>query len=208
MEWYIHISAENGADLILIEKGVWILGSFLQCPTFRTEAELCLGQKSTCPFTPNNLLRIGSTWDQPGTGLDAESANHTQRLSPPCCGMWSKSQQSAGVFYSLRLWSSFIVCHMRSCFVFCGKQCVCMLPSWLLHCSTEPFGFILSLKCFCGSFFTSCLCQQEYTFKMHSVSRSLLLFFVEVISFIAIKFIFDKKLKIFELQGWNRYLIF
>lgn len=87
MEWYIHISAENGADLILIEKGVWILGSFLQCPTFRTEAELCLGQKSTCPFTPNNLLRIGSTWDQPGTGLDAESANHTQRLSPPCCGM-------------------------------------------------------------------------------------------------------------------------
>lgn len=87
MEWYIHISAENGADLILIEKGVWILGSFLQCPTFRTEAELCLGQKSICPFTPNNLLRIGSTWDQPGTGLDAESANHTQRLSPPCCGM-------------------------------------------------------------------------------------------------------------------------
>lgn len=67
-----------------LNKRVWFLGSFLQCPTSRTADGLCLGQKSTCPFTPNNLLRTGSTWEQPGTGLDAESANHKLRLSPPC----------------------------------------------------------------------------------------------------------------------------
>lgn len=87
MEWCIHITAENGADVILSEKGVCFLGSFLRYPTFRTEAGLCLGQKSICSFTPNNLLRTGGTWDQPGTGLGAESANHTQRLSPSCCGL-------------------------------------------------------------------------------------------------------------------------
>lgn len=86
MEWCIHITAENGADIILSEKGVCFLGSFLQCPTFRTEAGLCL-RTHLCPFTPDNLLRTGGTWDLPGTGLDAEPANHTQRLSPPCCGM-------------------------------------------------------------------------------------------------------------------------
>lgn len=69
---------------MLTGKGVWFLGSFLQCPTSKTAGGLCLGQKSTCAFTPTNLLRTGGRWEQPGNGLDAESENHTRSLSHPC----------------------------------------------------------------------------------------------------------------------------
>lgn len=86
---------------------------------------------------------------RPWTGCSLQITHRDWAL--PASLLWDVSRgQSAGGSCSFRLWSGFVVCQMRSCFVFYGKQCVHTLPSWLLHKSTESFGFILSLKCFCG----------------------------------------------------------
>lgn len=66
------------------ECGSWAVFCQEKDPPSERADGFGLGQKSTCPFTPTNLLRTGSTWEQPGTGLDAEPADHTERLSPPC----------------------------------------------------------------------------------------------------------------------------
>lgn len=144
MEQCFQIIAKNEAALMLTERecGSWAVFCPEKDPTSRTADGLCLGQKSTCPFTPTNLLRTGGTWEQPGAGLDAESADHTERLSPPClcCGMGWKSHQSVDGFCSFRLCCSFCCLSDEVLLCFLWKTVYSYVTKRLLHNSLNSLG--------------------------------------------------------------------
>lgn len=110
MEWCIHITAKNGPNLSLSEKGV----RFLEFSAVASFAEqwggLYLGQKLPFSFHTSPLQATYSKQEVHRTTL---VLNQVQRLQItlqeaevflPCCrGMWSKSQRSAGSFYIFRL---------------------------------------------------------------------------------------------------------
>lgn len=66
-------------------KGSVVPGQFSAVSHLQSSRWLVLRSKLHLSFH-TNLLRMGSTWEQPATGLDAESADNTQtEPSLPLC---------------------------------------------------------------------------------------------------------------------------
>lgn len=98
------ITAKNGPSLLLTEKGLQFLESFLQCQLCKVVRLSCTGSKLALLLShlsvANNLLKAGGLLDQLGVEPCAETADHTlqeTKVFLPCChGMASKSSVICG----------------------------------------------------------------------------------------------------------------